>query len=299
MTFVGGVTRGFLILSLALFGTWVNAGPARAGGPSCSYDADTKTVTATAVENFQQVSMMLDNGEIEASGTDCGAATRFNTDKVIVNDVAAHRLEGFITLAGGRFRPGFTNEPGSSDEIEFVFNLGDGSPQWFDVHGTDGDDNFRVGSFSSAQGPVRRVNLNAGERTGVDHDVVVNGDITDLILEGFGGNDVFGATGGAGTGQPYEEKANFSGDDNADRLFGGEIGDNLTGDAGRDSVVGFEGLDDLGGGAGRDTLKAGRGNDILYGNGGDDNLMGGPDNDSCFDTQGDNTFESCESINEM
>ena len=290
-----------IALSLVLIasGTVVGAGPARAGGPKCSYDSSTRTVTATAVADFDQVSMMLQKGEITASGTDCGEATRFNTDKIVVNDLPNNAIQAFITLAGGRFRPGFTDERGRSDEIEFEFNLGAGVPQWFDTHGTDGDDNFRLGTFSSnAVDSQRRLNLNANERTGIDHDVVINGEISDLILEGFDGNDVFNATGGAGTGGVYTERVYLSGYENADRLTGGSGADTITGHFGRDLILGSEGVDDVHGEEGNDIVKGGRNRDTLAGGPGDDDHFGGPGSDDCNDEVGSNTFDGCESINE-
>ena len=298
MVMTGRLGRIALSLVLIAFGTMVGAGTARAGGPTCVYDASTKTVTATAVADSDQVSMMLEGDEIRASGTDCGDATRFNTDTIIVNDLPDNALQGFITLSGGRFRPGFTNEPGRSDEIEFVFNLGNGFPQWFDTHGTDGDDNFRLGTFSSkVVGSQRRLNLNANERRGIDHDVVVNGEITDLILEGFDGNDIFSAAGGAGTGGTYDENAYLSGYDNADLLTGGSGADTITGGLGRDVAHGGGGIDDVQGEANDDIVKGGGSNDTLAGGGGDDEHFGGLGDDDCNDEMGSNTFVSCESIN--
>ena len=296
MTFVEGVTRSSLILILATFATVLNAAPSGAGVASCSYNANTKTVTATPSPDSEVLVMVIDMGHIHASETDCGAATRFNTDKVIVNDLPGRRLEVVLSLAGGRFRPGFTNEPGSSDEIEFVFNLGAGPVQTVDVRGTDGEDFFRAGSSNGSQ---PRVNLNANERRRIDSDVVVRGELYGIILEGFGGNDVLGGTGGVGTGGVYQELLLLGGDAGADRLRGGDGEDVVDGTAGRDLVVGGRGGDDVLGGGGPDTIKAGQGADTLYGGPSDDDLVGGPGEDSCNDTQGDNTFESCESINEM
>ena len=296
----GGLARTLLVLNLAVSGTLVSIAPAGAGGFSCTYDSTTKTVTATVSANLDRVKIFREQAEIKARGTDCGAATRFNTDKVILNDLAARNLDVWLDLTGGRFRPGFTDEPGSSDEIEFAVNLREGP--WQEVllvYGTEVTDSFRVGTFVLPNGPQRRVNLNANETTGIDHDVVVRGPSVFMDLLGSGGNDVLGGTGGAGTGGVYQDKMGFNAGDGADRLRGGNGRNFMGGGPGPDLVVGGRRGDSAGGGGGDDTVRTGRRRDFLTGFGGDDELLAGPGEDECWDTRGNNNFESCETINEF
>jgi Ca2+-binding RTX toxin-like protein len=286
--------RGAIAFTVIIAATRFLAAPsAEAGTVTCTYDANTKTVTA-APAGSNQVSIRREGDEIVASGLDCGAATRFNTDTIVVNDVPDHNLTGFVSLSSGPLRPGSTNEPGSSDEIELEFNLGNGT-NGFDVHGTEQGDRLRAGTtFTSTFVFHHEVNLNPGEATGIDDDVDLNGSLDHLTLEGFGAADELSLAGGAGTGSPLLEDA---------FLYGGTGVDELTGGIGDDQVEGAEQGDTLRGGAGDDDLLGAQGGDILRGNadddsldgaGGDDYLNGGPDTDTCDAGTGTNTVTNCE-----
>ena len=277
--------RHLSVLALAgvLLGTEILVAPsARAGSVTCTYDSNTKIVTATATSDFDQVAIHRDGDAIEASGTDCGSSTRFNTDKIIVNDVASHELTAFVLPSSGPFRPGFTDEPGSSDEIEFEYNLG----TQYDTFIVRGSDQMRAG-IPPGLVDVQRFNLNAGESTGVDADVVVE-DAEEWSLQGTDGPDLLSAAGGAGTGEVLNVPIHLSGEDEgADVLVGGLGMDDLNGYLGVDKLSGGPGDDDLAGGGGNDVLRGNGDNDTIHGDNGNDKLYGASGNDDLFGDDGD------------
>ena len=302
--------RSFGALALVVATTGVFTAPsARAGGPTCTYDSTTKVVTATAVADFPQIGILRNGDQIEVYGADCGSATRFNTDKIIVNDVPAHALQAFVDLSEGPFQPGATGEPGSSDEIEFEFNLGTEDDRLY----VRGSNRVRAGSPQSVP-DVHRINLNARESTGVDADVRVE-DVEWILVEGTKGNDVFSAMGGAGTGGALLVRLFMSGGEEetgTNALVGGLGDDEINGSSGVDQISGGPGEDELNGGDGNDVLRGqgdadalfgskGKdklyglsGNDDLHGEDGDDYLNGGSDIDSCDAGSGTNTVTGCE-----
>jgi Ca2+-binding RTX toxin-like protein len=281
-----GVAALILALALAL------ATPAAAGTISCTYNAGTKTVTATAISDFHQLAFQRDGDELEVSGTDCGKATRFNTDKIVMNDVSSHNLTAFVLLTEGPLRPGATNEPGSSDEIEIEVNLGTGDNTFI----ARGSRNMRAGTtFTGGFNFERQVNLNAGESTHVDHDVVVSGSVQGVWLQGTDSDDTLSANGGAGTGSTYLERALLSGWDlGRDSLRGGGGPDTLSGEAGADELRGGDDEDIVNGGPGNDLLRGNGDDDTLLGEDGDDDLNGGPGQDECDAGGGTNIVADCE-----
>jgi Ca2+-binding RTX toxin-like protein len=175
-----------------------------------------------------------------------------------------------VSLEGGPFEPGFTDEPGDSDEIEFVVGSDliplDGSQLRLVVQGTSGPDHL-VSGFEG-------VNLNPDETDGVDPDVSTR----EAALEGGGGADLLEG-GGFGTGDTVYGLG-LDGGEGEDELRGGRGGDQLRGGPGADRLHGGDGGDGLWGGPGNDELTGGEGSqdggDGLAGGPGTDTLDGGP-----------------------
>lgn len=220
-------------LSLAI------AAPADASFDSCTYDAATRTVTATLATSQEGSLSVGAGGEIDSGGTPCGAATTANTDEVAVKGTPSSDT---VTIdnsgAGGAFV-----KPGTSDEIHFDVDLSDETwcdpstrctapPQVLKVIGTPGANEIRAGTDGHH---ITLINLDAS--ADVDPDIRV-GLYTQVDLDGSGGNDTLTGVGGSGTGDPV----------------------NVT----------------LRGGSGDDHLVAGGDRDLLYPGSGDDTVVGSP-----------------------
>src|SRR5204863_5225554 len=111
----------FVIARLALTGGVVLAAvvaialPAVAG--TCSYDAGTRTVTASIGPNDQELRLVANGSNLEAGGVTCASLSAIET----VNVSMAQRPDGTATfdLGHGPLGPGFSNEGDGSSEIEF------------------------------------------------------------------------------------------------------------------------------------------------------------------------------------
>ena len=224
---------------------------------------------------------------------DCGAATITNTDFIIIQDVssdATASVDPIIELVTGPFAPGFTNEAGSSDEIEFVVDLGGGSDA-LGIRAT----GLPLSVLMGRSDNDRLVNLNAFEIDGIDSDMTLEG-VETLGVHGGGSlpSDIR-ATGGAGTGgKPLDLRTTLSGHSGRDRLVGGPRPDDLFGSSGRDLLVGGGGGDELFGGAGADNLAGKAGKDVLRGGKANDRLNGGKGRDRCIGGAGNDELLSCE-----
>lgn len=126
--------------------------------------------------------------------------------------------------------------------------------------------------------------LGGGDHAGFGNDLdnIINGNIGNNVLDGFGGNDAIG--GGIGDdvigGGGGDDR--LAGNDGNDVIRGGPGEDNLRGDDGDDRVIGGLGKDSLLGGDGDDRLIGGLGDDRLVGGGGADVLIGGMGRDVLF-----------------
>jgi hypothetical protein len=188
----------------------------------------------------------------------CGGTTVFNTDKIKVGAGDGDQVV-IIRLGNGGFKPGFTNESGSSDEIEFSVDLGEGTNDQVSIIGGPGGERIRTGTFVVGFIVQQRVNLNAGESTGVDSDLGLR--LDRVVVLGNGGGDVISAAGGAATGIASGLPLYAFGGAGWDTLVGGNRGDRLFGNDGSDTLRGAKGDDYL------HTFDGVGGNDVA--NGGD------------------------------
>jgi hypothetical protein len=251
----------------------------------CTYDPDTHTVILNISEAGPEagafVTMFRSGDNITANGSDCQSdsmqvATVKDTDTIRVNGASGTQQFG-ISLDGGPFAPGYTDEPGGSDEIEFVLDLKGG----YDIvlfAGSSSADRFRFGVKDS--GP--RINLNANETDGVDADVRVKRTETTNGY-GLGSGDVLSGIGGKGTGSEATYGLLLYGGIGNDRLIGGSAHDVLN--------------DDMSSTGDTDVLKGRGGGDSLDATDGDalDSLYGGSGTDSCVSDDGDVVVD-CEPV---
>lgn len=210
-------------------------------------------------------------GTILIDGQGCSGATVTNIDYIRFNGDAADQSVQ-LKLDNGPFAPGFTNETGSSDEIEFYLYLGAGHSGMKIVAGA-ADDDIRFGYTQITAGYYPRINLNAAESSGIDADVYGTSDVFGMFVFGGAGADTISADGGAGTGDKWVDVGM--------KISGGNGADTLTGGLGGDSMIGGPGSDTLHGGQGDDALEA---DDGVSGN---DTIIGGPGTDICWFDPGD------------
>jgi Ca2+-binding RTX toxin-like protein len=206
---------------------------------------------------------------LQVNGGGCGSATVNNTNYFYVLDLTDPPADTTMTvsLEGGPLAPGFTNETGSSDEMEFTFNLdyeGRSDGDKLRIRGSAGGERIRFGLPVPAN---RRVNLNASESDGIDHELqdIFPATVEHWILVALGGNDVISGVGGAGTGGTFDAPLELWGGDGRDKLTGGSAGDELLGGPQNDVLAGGPGPDVLNGGPGRDTCTGGAGADTIIG----------------------------------
>jgi Ca2+-binding RTX toxin-like protein len=268
-------------------------------GVTCSFDEGTHTVTVTIDQVFFFGGLTNANAEIRLTAgslpaMDCGASTMTNTDTVIINDVTTPPGPGggreaasiHILPEGGPWAPGFTDEPGASDEIEFVISLGTQGP----LLGTEGDTVEFEGSASEVASTVvlggAEINLNADEIDGVDADVVLDG-VEAFVFRGNRFSDSVTGSGGAGTPRvPYEGEILASGKGGSDAFEGGSRGVSFFGNKGNDGLLGGAGDDFLAGGSGKDVIRGGPGHDGLIGGHGSDLIVGGSGRDTGWGAAG-------------
>ena len=278
---------------------------ARADSATCVFSAASHTATITETPGLQRATgaffrvdgkLFVVSGEGAPSGL-CGSATNTNTDQIVVNNASPiQRLASIFYIqipeAGvvGPNGPGFTNEPGSSDEIEWTFNYGPGGRVGISPLVSTSD----PGSPMDVRLGGNQVNLNAAETDGIDADVTLNG-VTGLLIYGSDYTDRILATGGAGTPSapvtiPMEVETELvydvypdsdtivTGSGN-DLVSAGNHPDVIFTGPGKDSVRGGGGDDLIVGGPGKDLLQGLAGSDQIFGGHQNDRLLGGPDPD--------------------
>ena len=192
-----------------------NAGdpPGPQAPTTCGYKASNHRVNVSAPTGG--LLARTTTGHITFNGTWCGrAATVNNTDSIVVLSGAGGQTLS-VSLDAGGFQPGFTNELGSSDEIEISVSLG-GDGDSLIVYGSPTADDHIVIGKSSGFAVMGRMNLNADETTGIDADLTMIIGIEERIVSGRGGKDVISGAGGAGTGAEADFLLKVAGGDNGD-----------------------------------------------------------------------------------
>ncbi len=266
----------FHFRSVIVGATFLAAIPLPAAGDHiCVYDATTKTVTIGDGTHDRLLVAVGKAGVIKTSKTSCGGATRFNTDTIEIAANAPAAQSVWIRGVAQDFAPGFTDEPGDSDEIEFQLDLSAEDTVRFDA-GRNPD--VRVGSAVSTA--FTRLNLNADEAEGVDADVFVDAAASEVFLgAGRRGRPArFDASGGARTGRHFAGRTSLDGSNESDLLIGGLR---------RNRFVGLNGNDRVLGNRSRDRVRAGFGLDVVFGAGGDDRLVGEIGRDEIHGGRGD------------
>ncbi len=252
----------FVAISVSLL-TLSATGPAAAITASCDYNSSNHRLTIKLSGGGTKTLSRSSDGKILMGGAWCDFATVTNTDRIVVLAGANFQFL-FIDLANGGFKPGFTDEPGGSDEIEMSVSLGGGTDAVY-IKGTDNDDHIVVGK-SSGYFVLGKINLNAAEATGVDADVTLILGIEEVVPFGYGGGDTISGAGGSGTGDTFASFMRIEGGNGGDTLTGSSVRDTIYGDAGLDVIKGLGGADEL------DALDGAGGDQIFGGNGNDDCL---------------------------
>ncbi|MEO8475940.1 MAG: hypothetical protein ABI572_02675 [Actinomycetota bacterium] len=252
----------------ALLGVWVPASSLQSF--TCTYN-DVVGLVTVEIAAGGSATVERAGDFVEVNGTRCvdGAtdATVANTEVInIVGGAGGQRA--VVSLASGRFEPGRTDEPGTSDEIEIYVSLGGGTDS-LRVMGGNQRDSIVAGTTGQP-----RINLNAGEGDTVDYDLSVMDNVELLAIDGNGRADSISATGSFGTGSVLRR---------AITIAGGDGNDNLTGGAGADVLTDKTGTGDA------DVLIGKGGGDTLSTRDGDgrDRAIGGPGTDTCAVDGGD------------
>ncbi len=238
----------------------LSAGAALAqSAPSCSFNAETATVTVTVNGLAANVTRNA-AGVIRLNGVPCGEATVTNTDTIELNGGV---LVDSIIMTGD-FAPGLTPEGDAASEIEMVVLLGEGK------------DSVRFNYTSAAD----TLTFTAGGiDVGGDGDEDITTAGTDVVkIYALDGDDTVNASLYAGGG-----KLVIKGGNGFDNLTGSDQNDNIFGQADDDVINGGAGLDNIYGGLGNDDLFGGAGADKFFNEptaDGDDDFHGGSDRDT-------------------
>jgi hypothetical protein len=254
-----------LAVSAALVAVVVLCAPvAAAPAVTCDYTASNHRVKAT-ISGGGPITLSRDSrSRIKFNDIWCdNAATVYNTDQINVFGGDSDQIVTVNTKKNGGFQPGFTNESGSSDEVEISISLGNGNADGVNLQGDGSSLHYVAGRSSGSFALLGRVNFNANEATGVDADITLIVGIEQLVMVGGGGGDTFSGAGGYGTGESYIGYM---------RMFGNDGPDVLTGGAAHDWIYAGAGIDTIKGGAGPDYLdsKDGTGGEQVSGGGGND-----------------------------
>ncbi len=290
------------VLGLILLALLALPSPVAANSTTCSFAAATVTVDVTASDDFAPSILRTGAGDIlvaDSDGSvDCGAATVNNTDTIVINK--ANTIANLdITYINIRtpFTGGLTNEPGNSDEIEFVANFPAGGNLSIDSRVSTSDTGVPVDIALGGN----EINLNANEADGIDADLIVNGAVLLTVVPATFDDRVIGS-GGVGTpATPFTNGMEVCGGllGGNDTFVGGSANDHLCGLDGNDFIDGAGGDDRLQGdlsvvpaAVGDDVLIGGAGNDNVDGDAGDDQIDNGPGKDSARGGDGNDSIRA-------
>ena len=241
---------------------------ATAAAESCTYDANTKQVTATVTPG-SAATVKVELGEIRfgLSPAPCGGATTTNTDLIRVVGTGGSNETVVLDQRGGTFSPGASPDS-NSQEIEFAIELGDASDTLV-VYGTDGDDSIAAGQNGVSITPDG------------DVDITLSPNPMKLTVYGLGGADFINARGQFGAGLHYLGPVTVDGGEGNDPLVRGSTFDDVViGGPGNDLVEGNDGADAIDAGSGNDSINAGAGDDDITGGPGVDSFEAGSGNDA-------------------
>lgn len=288
--------------------------PATAGTSvvECVFDEPSAVATVTPADFAATIA--VDSGSITVDGMACGAATVTTTDTILVEGGGGPDVT--ISLAGGAFAPGLTDEGDGSSEIEFEFTPWDGD---LTILGSAGPDDvtawFETSSGVTATAFTSYLSLNADGAT-LDADVVMSDGVPGLTSVHLGaGDDRFAGAeagltpytgalfiqGGEGDdtiapgSSTYEDSFYFGGSGTDTFSFapievscptmfiqhGGELicdGSMFSGGV-FERLVGHAGVDWLGGGARLAEVRGLGGDDMLFAGPGDGLIDGGVGHD--------------------
>jgi extracellular elastinolytic metalloproteinase len=218
--------------------------------PACTFASTTATVgikiPALLGSGVTQTAVLKRAGAaIQMNGSNCGAATVNNTDRIVVTGAGgAQKL--IVDESAGLFAPGKSPETTGLPEIEFSVNLGstDDTASACPRAGSGEGDNLEVVGTGAAD------KLRAGDGSGGTLQVNVNGDadadivgtsIETGVLDGAAGPDELSGEGGPGAGSRLTSGADFltlAGGAGNDRLASGELDTCFYGGPGNDTEVG-------------------------------------------------------------
>lgn len=186
--------RVLLVVAAALLlGLWAQL-PASADVAECAFDEGAAIATVTPADG--SVVIEVDAGAITVDGLACGPATITNTDTVDVAAISGDTVT--ISLEGGTFSPGATDEGDGSSEIEFTFPLAYSSEMT--ILGSAGPDHVTAGlgptpaeflARNTADWPA--FNFNADESV-PDIDMTIVG-TPSFLVDLRAGDDVYSGAG--------------------------------------------------------------------------------------------------------
>jgi Ca2+-binding RTX toxin-like protein len=240
MTSGRGILVGLAALALAA------PAPASAAFDSCGYDAGTRTVTASLSTSddgglYVGAGGEIVSGAVAGGGTQCGAATRANTDRIEV--IGRETLDSLTATIDNSGPGGAFRKAGSDDEIAIHVDLGE-EPWTYDplpvevrtlkLIGTTGADEMRAGRYSRSG--TRAINVDA--QSDSDADVELS-NVTTLDMDGGDGDDFITGLGGTGTREVYSGGLLvLRGSRGDDRIVGNGDGNVIYPGAGYDEVDG-------------------------------------------------------------
>jgi len=266
-------STSMLATSLAAASLLMTPAPVAAGSLTCDYNPSNHRVTVTMTGDYGTRIQRTRLGRITVAGSWCDGARVNNTDLIDVTGDGGNQTLNLSILRGG-FTPGWTNEPGNFDEIEFSVAFAGGFDRLV-VEGTDDRDDIELGRLPTPFGTFGIINLNGAEfaQSIMDADVLLSG-VNELGVFGYLGPDSIDANAYYSSfDKSLHLPVHIFGGKGNDHLTGGEANDRIYAGLGNDWVSGWDG-DDL--------------NDVRDGVLGNDEAHDGYGDNTCLFDQGDN-----------